>query len=188
MHVKSKNILEKIMNIYDDLKKNKILLVHHGDFSQDIIMSMLSLTKERLMFMDDKKIVRKRLLNVLIECLQNITRHASREDLKQHYSSILFIGYNDEYYYITTGNVIKSSDVSILKKRIKEVNSLDEEGLNQLYRSIISQGNFSSKGGAGLGLIDMAKRSGEKLTDKFDDIDDNFTFFTLETKIKRIKL
>ena len=188
MDLKGENILKEIIHIYDDLKKNRVLLMHHGDFSQDIIMSMMSLTKERLMFLEDKKVVRKRLLNVLIECLQNITRHAGKDDLEDVFNSILLIGYNDENYFVVTGNVIKSSEVEILEGKIKLVNSLDEEGLNGLYRDIISKGSFSNKGGAGLGLIDMAKRSGEKLKYKFNEIDKKFTFFTLETNIKRIKI
>lgn len=185
MNLSSKNILNEIIYIYEDLRKNNIILVHHGNFSQDIILSLLSLTKERLMFIKDKKIVRKKLLNVLIECLQNITRHASKEDLNNNFASILLIGSNNENYFVITGNVINNKEKENLNRKIEEINQMDIQGLNELYRQIISKGSFSEKGGAGLGLIDMAKRSGQKLKFKFDNINDEFTFFTLETNIKR---
>ena len=186
MKSSSRDILDDIIHIYDDLRNNNIILVHHGAFTQDIILSLLSLTKERLMFVRDKKIVRKKLLNVLIECLQNITRHASREDLQGDYASILLIGSNDDNYFVITGNVINKNEEKSLTEKIEKINGMDAEGLNDLYRDIISQGNFSEKGGAGLGLIDMAKRSGQKLRYNFNPIDENLTFFTLETNIKRI--
>ena len=185
MKSSSKDILDEIIHIYDDLRNNNIILVHHGAFTQDIILSLLSLTKERLMFVRDKKIVRKKLLNVLIECLQNITRHASREDLDGDYASILLIGSNEENYFVITGNVINNKEKEALTKKIEKINLMDPEGLNELYRDIISQGNFSEKGGAGLGLIDMAKRSGQKLQYSFNSMEKELTFFTLETNIKR---
>ena len=62
MKSSSRDILDDIIHIYDDLRNNNIILVHHGAFTQDIILSLLSLTKERLMFVRDKKIVRKKSL------------------------------------------------------------------------------------------------------------------------------
>ena len=44
-------------------------------------------------------------------------------------------------------------------------------------------GELSSKGGAGLGLIDIAKKTGNKFEYHFLPIDDNFSFFILISKV-----
>ncbi|WP_350110592.1 DUF6272 family protein [Fulvivirga sp.] len=45
-------------------------------------------------------------------------------------------------------------------------------------------GGESKSGGAGLGFIDMAKRSSGELTSEFVDVDDEHVFFTLELDVK----
>jgi hypothetical protein len=42
---------------------------------------------------------------------------------------------------------------------------------------------MSSKGTAGLGMIDIARKSGEKLEYDFQPINDKTTFFSLTVKI-----
>ena len=42
---------------------------------------------------------------------------------------------------------------------------------------------MSEKGGGGLGMIDIARKSGQKLDYEFLPIDDVFAFFTLTIKI-----
>jgi hypothetical protein len=41
----------------------------------------------------------------------------------------------------------------------------------------------SDTGGAGLGLIDMARKSGEKIDYSFDNIDEIHCFYSLQIKI-----
>ena len=42
---------------------------------------------------------------------------------------------------------------------------------------------MSDKGGAGLGFITIAMKSANKLKTKFEKINDNFSLFTLTSKI-----
>ena len=70
---------------------------------------------------------------------------------------------------------------------LEQVNAMDKEELKAYYKEIIKNGQISSKGGAGLGLIDMARKSGEKMEYAFDQIDDRLSFFTLQIKVKRKK-
>jgi len=44
-------------------------------------------------------------------------------------------------------------------------------------------GKISNKGGAGLGLIDMARKSGNKLLYAFEKVDEKFSYFYLHTEI-----
>ncbi len=51
----------------------------------------------------------------------------------------------------------------------------------------MSEENLSNKGGAGLGIIDMALKSGEKFDFSFEDIDGKSSFFTLKIKVKDVE-
>ena len=55
----------------------------------------------------------------------------------------------------------------------------NNEELKELYRGILDVGTVTSGNGAGLGLIDLARKSGRKVSYNFEEIDDKFSFFTL---------
>jgi hypothetical protein len=42
---------------------------------------------------------------------------------------------------------------------------------------------FSTKGGAGLGLIDMKKKSGNELGFSFQDVDETVSYFSLKVSV-----
>jgi len=70
---------------------------------------------------------------------------------------------------------------------LERVNNLSKEELNQLYKQKIKEGRLSEKGGAGLGFIDIARKTGQKLVYSFLKIDEEKSFFVLTTTILRVK-
>ena len=74
-------------------------------------------------------------------------------------------------------------NVEKLDQRLKKINSLDKEDLRDYYREVLGNGSVSNKGTAGLGMIDIARKSGNKLEYEFLDIDEEFSFFSLNVKI-----
>ncbi len=46
---------------------------------------------------------------------------------------------------------------------MEQINNLDKDGLKDLYKEIIKNTTISEKGGAGLGFVDMARKSGQPL-------------------------
>ncbi len=70
-----------------------------------------------------------------------------------------------------------------MKRRLDEVNSLDKEQLKEYYKKVLNNGEMSLKGGGGLGMIDIARKTGEKLEYNFLEIDNKVSFFTLNIKV-----
>ena len=50
------------------------------------------------------------------------------------------------------------------------------------YQKILSDGERSSKGTAGLGMIDIARKSGNKLEYEFVDVNEYYDFFCLNVQ------
>ena len=67
--------------------------------------------------------------------------------------------------------------------KIDYINSLNRDELKAYYKEILNNGELSEKGGGGLGLIDIAKKSRNKLQYSFREIDEDYSFFTLTVKI-----
>jgi len=89
----------------------------------------------------------------------------------------------DVGFLIQTGNYIENTSVTNLKERIDRINLLDEVELKMYYRDVLANGSFSDKGTAGLGMIDIARKSGNKLAYSFIPFDEELSFFSLSVKI-----
>ena len=64
------------------------------------------------------------------------------------------------------------------------VNSLDSDELRGLYQMKLANDPRTDKGTAGLGLIDIARKSKSKLNYEFIEIDEFSSFFCLKVIIE----
>ena len=103
------------------------------------------------------------------------------------YSSrgIFIVSRNDDEYCVTTGNTVEIEKIDGLKSMLDHINSLDKDQLNELYKKQIKDGVLSEKGGAGLGFIDIARKTGKKLDFFFQPIDEKVSFFIMTSTIPR---
>ena len=60
---------------------------------------------------------------------------------------------------------------------------MDKDALKVYYKEVLNNGEMSAKGGGGLGMIDIARKSGKKLEYKFDNVDNEYSFFSLNIKV-----
>jgi hypothetical protein len=75
--------------------------------------------------------------------------------------------------------------VQSLKSTIDAVNALNHDELNKLYRESIAVARISEKGGAGLGIIEIARNSRNALKYEFEEPEGNYSFFKLGIIIKK---
>ncbi len=176
-----------IYELHKTMLERNIILVYEGEFNQEITKSVLSMAERNMDSFGEDVTIKRKVFNVMVECLQNICKHAvSLEDQNMKNNAIFMIGKHESEYFITSGNAILSSQVPDITRKLELINSLDKEGLKELYKSIIKTTELSSKGGAGLGFVDMARKSGNKLLFDFEPINDELTFFSLITSITRV--
>ncbi|HYG37468.1 MAG TPA: SiaB family protein kinase [Cytophagales bacterium] len=174
-----------IYEYYQNMQSKNIVLAYKGNVSEEMFNSLLQTAESKLGKIELRSRLRKKVFNILVEILQNIYHHYdANEGENQELTSILFLlNKNETEYQIITGNHIHHSKVAELKAKIDSINSLSEEELKSVYRQTLYKGGVSNKGGAGLGIIDIARRSGEKINYNFKKINENYSFFSLEVKI-----
>ena len=175
--------------MYDSMERKNIMLSFKGDMSTDLLTSILQLIENKLDRFGESPKVKKRMFNILVECLQNLYHHIDRPPLsdegKEQPSVIVMIARNLTGYSIITGNYVLNDNAEILKNRLEEINSMTAEEVKQLYKSVLANGEMSEKGGGGLGMIDIARKSGEKLDYGFMPFGDGASFFSLNVKVKQ---
>ena len=69
---------------------------------------------------------------------------------------------------------------------IDNINSLDKDGLKELHKFKMRETAISEKGGAGLGFIDIARKTGNPLEYHFEPIDADNSFFLLKSRVSRV--
>jgi len=182
--------LGNIYNLYKTLEEESILLSFKGVFTADLLTSILQIVESKLSYLEESPRIKKKVFNVLVECLQNLHHHIDtsemiqdRDDLTNGRSALLMITIVNGTFYIQTGNYVFNGASGALEDLLKKINSLEKDDLKLYYQKVLSDGNRSHKGTAGLGMIDIARKSGNKLEYEFLEAGDNHRFFCLNIKI-----
>jgi hypothetical protein len=180
-----------IYDLHRMMMAQKLILVYEGDFTQETTKSILTMAERNLDSSGEDSGIKRKVFNVMVEALQNIVKHSSEQGLKAgslvSKSAIFMISRDDSRYCILTGNPIEKGSVSKLTEGLNNINNKDKDGLKEMYKDIIKNTQISEKGGAGLGFVDMARKSGEKLEFMFANMDENYDFFCLKVNISREK-
>lgn len=168
---------------------NSVKLTYKGKVTFDLVDSILSIISGRLDSIEEDINTRKKVYTVLMECLQNLCNYIEEQDfettLYDSNCALLSITNGMDEYSIYTGNFMLNKRVSSLKSWLDQINASDGEERKQLYNKILTNNTFSSKGGGGLGFLDIARKSNGNLIYAFQQVDDNCSFFSLEINIKR---
>jgi hypothetical protein len=183
----NQGFLDFAYQLYKTMKTNEINLVYEGEVTQEITKTFTSLTEKSLAKSAESNQVQRKVFNVMVECLQNISKHADsmNEEGEEERRGIVMVSKSADSYSIITGNIIKNEKIAVLQSNLEQVNALNKDGLSDLYKKQIKEGRISDKGGAGLGLIDIAKKTGSKLSYQFKSLSENLSFFILTSTIKR---
>ena len=124
----------------------------------------------------------KKMISIMIEALENISRYDDQfqcnGDKKSGFCPSCQISRNSSNIELITKNPVKNEDVDLLRARIDNVNSRNKAELKELYKTTITNGEFTAKGGAGLGFIEMARTAGNKLEYDFEGLSKDYSLYT----------
>jgi hypothetical protein len=177
-------VLAKNYKIEDILRDNRLLMVCTGEFTNDDCDRYLAEIEAEVQSITEEKKLRKRIFYILVESMQNISRHKASETIPTDGSEpLLVVGQQEAYPYIMTANAIENTKINKLTEHLDRINRTGIGELRQLYRSVLDEGKISEAGGANLGLIDIARKAGGRLQYGFDPIDNNLSYFILKVNI-----
>jgi len=175
--------------IYENIIANGINLVYIGKFNHNIIKMFSSMAEEDMKAKTVDIGTKKRVYHTMVEILQNMNRHSDEIADESHVGRGLFmIGKKGNNYFIITSNRIKNSSIKSLKDSIEIINNSSLEELNELYTNQLRFGKITEKGGAGLGLLDIARKTNKSLQYNFIPINKFYSYFVLKVVIDRRKI
>lgn len=171
-----------VENIHNFMSKQRFMLSYRGSISQSITKSILLMAEKKMDLENENNSVKKKVFGVMVECLQNICKPGHLDNRKD---AIAMIAKSNEHYIVYIGNVIETEKKQILADKINEINLLPREELIEQYKLLLSNSLNDSNNQAVLGLIDIAKKTGNKIEFYFNDVDETNSFFSLKTIIAR---
>lgn len=173
------------------LKKsnNKTILYHKGKLDFDVISELIQELKENIKKYEVRFGVYKKILITMIELLENIIRYmvgfSVGDESSDKYLPLLQISHAGKHFFIESVNPVFNKDISDLKDKLIHLNSLNRKGIRELYKNTITNGKFTESGGAGLGIIEMAKISDKHLEFSFTEVDENISSFMLRVTVRQ---
>lgn len=168
------------MNI--SLRSEKLLFIHKGTITRELIELVVEALEQSVTNLEKDRKVRRKITNVFIEVFQNIGYHGVKDpDFSS--SDMIIVLSMPKYYKIGTTNLMERKQRKIIEEKINEINAMSPDELRDQYKNALSNGELSEKGTAGLGFIDIARKSGQKLYCEFEDVNDKYCFFYFETRV-----
>jgi hypothetical protein len=177
--------------LHKELHPNTISMTFKGSVTFELIDSIILVISDRLEQIEKNINTRKKVFGVLIECLQNLGNHVELVDNgvtcpEYDTNTVMFmIDTVEDGYNIVTANFVPKDKMYKLKGWMDEIKQLSKEELRKKYNEILQNNTYNSKGGGGLGFLDIALKVGQNLSYHFHQINDDFFFFTFQITVKK---
>jgi hypothetical protein len=193
------SLIENTWNLKELMSRNQLILLHSDHFSDNSCNYLLTLAEKKLKEHNTDLRTKKKIINIMIEAVQNISKHGC-QDKDNTVSPLLAIGCSQPQngdgekpqngdaeksgtYFIITGNTITKGNKDYLNDRLDYLNSLTPEELKEYYMHTLRYHMITDNGGAGLGFLDMIRKSQNKLKYHFAPLSNKHYFFSFKVDI-----
>lgn len=171
---------------------SKLMLLFKGAISQNTITrlgGLLHLTYEEA-HEDHSK---KRLFSILVEMTQNILHYSQEREFFPQSKVVVGAGTvhvkeKPAIYEVECGNLVTAEQKHHLEERCALINSMDQAKLREYYLAERHKCAGPHSRGAGLGLIEIARKSKNPLIVQFTPAPDNLYYYSISTRLNRLPL
>lgn len=173
-----------LFKYYDTANRHNILLSFKGALSQEILVEMGNIVKNRVNM--NKKL--KKLFSIFVELAQNIMHYSAERviiDGKDIGVGIILFTEVDSGFTIFSGNIVDNESIVKLTDKIDELNNLNKEELKEKYNKNLREDRPQDSKGAGLGLIEIARKASGKIAYNKHRADNDKTFVTIQVQIDK---
>lgn len=179
--------VNKVLSFHNQNKKHEIKLIYEGEITQPLTKFFAASTeKEMECNKEDLSIIMK-VYHITIECMQNILKHSKNAPERPEGSiarGICIFNKFENNYTITTGNHISKENSVKVCAMLDAINSFSKDELKARYLDQLKNGKLSETN-AGLGFLDIAKKTGNKLCYHIEEINETTDFFILKAVVTK---
>lgn len=175
----------------EQIDQQDLFFCFKGPISQSLVAEMGGLLKRKMSLENAKKMAVMRVFGVVVENAQNILRYSAERVVHSIFSpqeqelsiGIIAVGQENGHFFVLSGNAVDNSQVEPLQERLNRLQTMTAEELKTFYLDQRQQDPLPGAKGAGLGLIEMARKASKPLAYDFTPIDVERSFFSLKIVI-----
>jgi hypothetical protein len=173
-----------LYGLRERFEKDNILLCFNGPISRSLIEEIGNALKN---YLKSEQLSPASALDVFaayIELTQNIRHYATSSQLPGADTATVIVSHYDGCYRVAAGNIVRVTDGEALVERVAALAKMDKVALKAAYKAQLRQPREEGAvTGAGLGLIDMARKSSKPMEASLKDIGEETAYFSLSIQI-----
>ncbi len=179
----------ELLEYYKKMCERNILLDFQGAVSHDLLVGMAELIKKKFSQEFGKSNIVKKVFSIFVEMAQNISFYSAERVYLDDQggevgAGIIVVTGEDKIYTVTSGNLVEKTSTPRIIRHCEIINRMDKEDLRQFYKEKIKSSRKEGRRGAGVGLIDIARKSGHPISYGVTPVNGAHSFLVLSVKIK----
>lgn len=169
------------------LRDVRLMFAYRGPLSDHLTDGIISISEHTVSGQEEMSRLNRKVSFLLVECFQNILKHGEKSpdgDVLGENAVFSFRAFDDSFY-INSVNPLKAVDRDRLAEMVERVNRMDRTELKTFYKQQLGENAINSKGGAGLGLIELARKSGQPIRYSFEEEPSGMLLFHNQVYFKK---
>ena len=175
-----------LLSMRESYLHDRIMLCFNGPISRSLIEEIGKALRNYLDTQQAAPSAAMDVFAVYIEMTQNIRHYARRQGYDDELAAAtVAVARGDHgHYQVSAGNLVERADGERLVAAVDALALLDKSALKQAYKQQLRRPrDAESPSGAGLGLLDMARKSSHPLKASLQPLSDHRSFFSLTATI-----
>lgn len=175
-----------LLRMQENYQRERVMLCFNGPISRSLIEEI---GKALRSYLDTQQTAPAAAMDVFaayIEMTQNIRHYARRQGYSDAQASATVVVSQDDQgrYQVSAGNLVEATDGERLVATIDGLAPLDKAELKAAYKRQLRQArDETSRSGAGLGLLDIARKSSKPMRASLQPLAAQQSFFSLTATI-----
>ena len=170
------------------LNQQGLFFCFGGPISQELMVGIGDTLRNKMKFDDADSSTIVKVFSMFVEQSQNIIHYSAEKtppgaEKPELSSGIIGVGFDNEYYYVSCGNIVYNEVVDSLTEQLSKLQVMNRDELKKYYKERRRNDTPEASKGAGLGFIELARKSVKPIEFEVQNIDDDFSFFSLKTTI-----
>lgn len=171
-------IESNLVALREEFTHRNVLICFNGPVSHGLIEEIGTAIRRYLESDAGKGVTAADVFAVYVEFSQNMKAYLERRAFTgDRGAATILVSREGERYAVTAGNVVANDDLVPLLARVDALAGLDAAALRALYKQRLREERPPGSTGAGVGLIDVARRSAGRVRYATWPMDPDHTLF-----------
>ncbi|WP_319468415.1 SiaB family protein kinase [uncultured Pseudodesulfovibrio sp.] len=178
---------DSLFRYYEEMQREGVILYFNGPVSQGVVESIADLMRNKMSAEEAGMGSVQRVFSILVEQMQNIVRYSSEREVASDalqgdmaYGQVVVGREMDGRIFVACGNRVSAEDCGELTDHIERLRRMNPEELKAYYRERRRSRAPENSKGAGLGFVEMARKSARPMDYEIRPLDCDTSFFSMK--------